>query len=222
MTLAPELSGAPDLIAELARRGVRASLGHSLATAREAAAGVAAGAGGATHLFNAMRPWHHREAGLAGVALTAEELTVEIIGDLVHVGPEAFRLALKARGPHGLCLISDSLSGPGAEGGRRFCSHGRQCVVADGAAWFDDPTAPEGRRLTGTVLGQLDAVRRLVARGVLSAAEALVMASETPARALSMQDELGTLRPGARADLVVLRGPELLLEQVLVGGEPVP
>jgi N-acetylglucosamine-6-phosphate deacetylase len=219
VTLAPELPGALDLIAELRRRGVRASLGHSLATAREAAAGVAAGAGGATHLFNAMRPLHHREAGIAGVALTADELLVEIIGDLVHVGPEAFRLALRARGPRGLCLISDALSGPAA-GEHRFCSHGRSCVAEDGAAWFDDPTAPGGRRLTGTVLGQLDAVRRLVARGVLSVEEALAMASETPARALGMGDELGTLRPGARADVIVLRGPELALERVLVGGEP--
>ena len=222
ITIAPELAGACDLIGELARRGVRASLGHSLATAREASAGVAAGAVGATHLFNAMRPLHHREAGIAGVALTAEELAVEIIGDLVHVGPEAFRLALRARGPRGLCLISDSLSGPGADG-HRFCSHGKDCVVEDGSAWFDDPSAPEGRRLTGTVLGQLDAVRRLVARGVLSAEEALTMAGETPARALGADGEYGVLRAGARADVIVLAGPGLDLERVLVGGaEPAP
>jgi N-acetylglucosamine-6-phosphate deacetylase len=221
ITLAPELHGAPEMIAELVRRGVRASLGHSLATAHEAAVGVAAGARGATHLFNAMRPLHHREAGIAGVALTADEVFPEIIGDLVHVGPEAFRLALLARGPRGLCLISDSLAGPDGPdgaGGHRFCSHGRQCVVEDGAAWFDDPTAPAGRRLTGTVIGQLDAVRRLVARGVVSVEEALVMASETPARALGLGDELGALRVGAKADLIVLRGPDLALERVLVGG----
>jgi len=218
ITIAPELPGAPDLIAELRKRGVRASLGHSLATAREATSGVKAGATGATHLFNAMAPLHHREAGIAGVALTADELLPEIIGDLVHVGPEAFRLALRARGPRGLCLISDSLSGPNDDS-HRFCSHGKQCVVENGSAWFEDPTAPEGRRLTGTVVGQLDAVRRLVGRGVLSVEEALVMAAESPARALGLEDELGTLRAGLRADLVVLAGPRLALRRVLVGGQ---
>jgi N-acetylglucosamine-6-phosphate deacetylase len=220
VTLAPELPGAGPLIAELVRAGVRVSLGHSLSTAAEAARGVAAGASGATHLFNAMRPLHHREAGLAGVALTADELLVEIIGDLVHVGRVAFELALRARGPGGLCLVSDSLAGS-AGGGSRFCSHGKDCVVEDGAAWFKDPSAPTGRRLTGTVLSQLAAVRRLVAAGVATAAEALTMASATPARALGQEAEVGTLRPGARADLLVLAGAELALERVLVGGEPV-
>ncbi len=219
MTIAPELEGAPELIAELARSGVRASLGHSLATASEASRGVRSGATGATHLFNAMRPIHHREAGIAGVALIAEELAVEIIGDLVHVGPEAFQLALHARGPAGLCLISDALSGPVA-GEHRFCSHGRDCFVEDGAVWFDDATAEGGRRLTGTVTGQLAAIRRLVARGVCGVADALRMASESPARALGLEAELGTLRAGARADLIVLSGDELALDEVLIAGEP--
>ncbi|MEM7310105.1 MAG: amidohydrolase family protein [Planctomycetota bacterium] len=217
ITLAPELPGAREMIAELARCGVRASLGHSLATVAETSGGVQAGATGATHLFNAMRPLHHREAGIAGVALTADELCPEIIGDLVHVGREAFELALRARGADGLCLISDSLKGPGADG-HSFCSHGKTCVVEDGSAWFDDETAEGGRRLTGTVLGQLDAVRRLVSRGVLGVEEALTMASASPARELGLEGELGTLAAGARADLLVLRGPELALAEVWVGG----
>lgn len=222
LTVAPEIPGGIELVEELARAGLRASLGHSLADSAAAAAGVRRGARGATHLFNAMGAFHHREAGLVGTALTAEELAVEIIGDLAHVGPEAFALAVAARGPGGLCLISDALSGAGS-GAECFCSHGRTCVVADGAAWFETPDG--GRALTGSVTSQLEAVQRLVARGVVGAADALRMASETPARALGLESERGTLRPGARADLLILRGPGedaagLELVGVLRGGQP--
>ena len=221
MTLAPELPGALDLVAELERCGVHASLGHSRATAAEARAGLAAGARGATHLFNAMPPLHHREVGLAGVALTADGLAPEIIGDLVHVGRDAFQLALEARGTDQLCLVSDALKGPG-DGGHAFCSHGKACLVEGGSVWFEDPSAPEGRRLTGTVLAQLDAVRRLVAAGLATPAEALTLAGATPARTLGLEHELGSLRPGARADLLVLDPEGLGLIEVLVGGLPLP
>jgi N-acetylglucosamine-6-phosphate deacetylase len=213
MTLAPELPGARDLVAELARAGVRVSLGHSRATAQEARDAARAGAAGATHLFNAMAPWHHREGGLAGFALTDAALFAEIIGDLVHVGAEAFELALRARGPSGLCLVSDALAGAGT-GCDRFQAHGRDHVVEDGAAYF--PGAPP--RLAGSALSQLEMVRKLAARGVLGLAEALTLASETPARALGLEREIGALRPGLRADLIVLRGAGLELEEVWISG----
>ncbi len=220
MTLAPELPGAGELAQELVRSGVRVSLGHSLATAEEARRAARAGATGATHLFNAMRPLHHREAGLAGFALSSDALIAEIIGDLVHVGPEAFALALRARGTHGLALVSDALAGAGT-GCEVFHSHGRRCTVRDGAIWFDDPTDPSGRRLTGAAATQLEATRRLVRAGVLSLEEALTMGSESPAAALGLASEVGRLAVGARADLIVLRGTDLELSEVLVGGEPV-
>ena len=78
---------------------------------------------------------HHREAGLAGVALTESALFAEIIGDLVHVGPDAFELALAARGPRGLCLVSDALQGAGT-GCDAFHSHGRDHIVRDGTAYY--------------------------------------------------------------------------------------
>jgi N-acetylglucosamine-6-phosphate deacetylase len=135
MTLAPELAGSADLVAELVRSGVRVSLGHSRANASEARAAARAGASGATHLFNAMPPLHHREVGLAGFALTDAALFAEIIGDLVHVGADAIELALRARGPNGLCLVSDALIGAGT-GCDVFHWHGREHVARDGAAYF--------------------------------------------------------------------------------------
>jgi N-acetylglucosamine-6-phosphate deacetylase len=222
VTLAPELTGSAPLVAELARSGVRVSLGHSLCTSAEACAAARAGASGATHLFNAMSGVHHRAMGLAGYALSSDALVAEIIGDLVHVGPEAWQLALRARGPRGLALVSDALAGAGS-GCDVFQSHGHRIVLRDGAAWIDDPRAPAGTppRLAGAAAPQLEAVRRLVRSGTVGLADALVMASETPARALGLEGEVGRIAVGARADLLVLRGDVLELEEVLIDGEVV-
>jgi N-acetylglucosamine-6-phosphate deacetylase len=218
MTLAPELPGSAELISELRRSDVRVSLGHSRATAAQARSAARAGASGATHLFNAMPPMHHREVGLAGFALTDAALYAEIIGDLVHVGPEAFELALRARGPGGLCLVSDALLGAGT-GCDHFHSHGREHVLQGGAAYYPAQSPTQAPVLAGSALSQLEMVRRLVTRGVVGLPEALTMASATPARALGLERDLGELGVGLRADFLVLRGKELALEEVWVAGE---
>ena len=223
MTVAPELPGAGALVAELVRRGVRVSLGHSDADEAAARAAARAGATGATHLFNAMAPFHHRHAGLVGFALSQDALHAELIGDLVHVGEAAVELALAARGPGGLCLVSDALAGAGT-GCDVFHVRGYEHHVRDGAAWFDPeagPGAPARRdhlQLAGSAMDQLAMVRRLVARGLVGLADALVMASQTPARALGLEGELGVLRAGAAADVIVLVREDLRLAQVFVGG----
>jgi N-acetylglucosamine-6-phosphate deacetylase len=219
VTLAPELPGAGELIDELAGSGVRVSLGHSLATGAQARSAVGAGAVGVTHLYNAMSGVHHRDSGLASVALVEDVLFAEIIGDLVHVGREAFELALRARGPRGLCLVSDALRGAGT-GCDVFHWHGREHEVRDGAAYYPAGTDGEPARLAGSAFSQLEMVRRLVARGVVGLADALTMASEAPARALGLEDELGRLRRGARADLILLEPDGLALREVWVGGCP--
>jgi len=218
LTLAPELAGAAELVDELARLGVRVSLGHSRATAAEARAAARSGACGATHLFNAMAPLHHREVGLAGFALSGDALFAEIIGDLVHVGPDMFALALRARGPAGLCLVSDALRGAGT-GCERFHAHGREHLLRDGAAWYPPATAEGAPRLAGSALSQLEMVRRLVERGVVSLAEAWTMASTSPARALGLERERGLLQVGLAADLLVLEPRTLALREVRIAGE---
>jgi N-acetylglucosamine-6-phosphate deacetylase len=218
VTLAPELPGAPALIEELVCSGVRVSLGHSRATAEEARTAAAAGARGATHLYNAMSGVHHRDPGLAAFALTDDALHAELIGDLVHVGERAIDLALRARGPRGLCLVSDALIGAGT-GCDVFAWHGREHQVRGGAAFYParDGSAPV---LAGSATGQLEQVRRLVRAGVVSLADALTMATEAPARALCLDDELGVLAPGRRADLVILDPVTLALREVLIAGAP--
>jgi N-acetylglucosamine-6-phosphate deacetylase len=216
MTIAPELPGARDLVRELVRAGVRPSLGHSRATAAEARAAAGDGACGATHLFNAMTPFHHREAGLVGFALSDAALDCEIIGDLTHVAAEAIELALAARGPESLCLVSDALPGAGT-GCDHFHWKGREHRVVRGAAWY---RLMGDQLLAGSAMGQGEMVRKLVATGVASAAEVLTMATLAPARALGLEHELGVLIPGAHADFVVL-SPDLEPIDVIVRGEPV-
>ena len=216
MTIAPELPGALELVEELARCGVRPSLGHSRARAADARDAERAGASGVTHLYNAMTGHHHREAGLVSAALVSDLCFAELIGDLVHVGPEAIEVALAARGPGGLALVSDALQGAGT-GCDHFHSHGRDHVLVDGAAYYP---AAEGcaPKLAGSACSQLEMVRRLTAAGVLSLAEALTMATETPARALGLETELGVLAPGAAADVIVLTGNSLQLSEVWLRG----
>jgi N-acetylglucosamine-6-phosphate deacetylase len=113
----------------------------------------------------------------------------------------------------GPALVSDALKGA-AQPGAEFESHGRRCQVRGGAIYLVGEEPP---RLTGAEACQLEAVRRLVKAGVVSAAEALTMASATPARALGLERELGHLAVGARADLIVLAADTLALEAVHVG-----
>jgi N-acetylglucosamine-6-phosphate deacetylase len=217
VTLAPELPGARDLARELVRCGIRVSLGHSRATAAEARAAAQDGASGATHLFNAMPPLHHREVGLAGFALTDAALHAEIIGDLVHVGADAIELALRARSPRGLCLVSDALQGAGT-GCDVFHSHGRDHSIREGAAYYPPRSPTDSPRLAGSAMSQLEMVRRLTSRGVVGLTDALTMASESPARALGLENDLGSLRVGLAADFLVLRSRDLALEAVWVAG----
>jgi N-acetylglucosamine-6-phosphate deacetylase len=215
LTVAPELAGAFDLIAECTKSGVRVSLGHSKSDAATARKAAKHGATGATHLFNAMGPIHHREIGLAGMALTDAALHAEIIGDLMHVGGDAIDLALKARTPRGLCLVSDALQGAGT-GCDHFHANGRDHVIRDGAAYYPSAVAGDPPKLAGSALSQLEMVRRLVSRGFVSLADALTMASTTPADALGLA--CGRIAVGAPADLVVLSAQDLALEAVYVGG----
>jgi N-acetylglucosamine-6-phosphate deacetylase len=113
ITIAPEIPGALRVIERCALIGIRVNMGHSNATYRQALDGKRAGATGITHIFNAMRPIHHRETGIAGFGLIDEEIYIEVIPDGVHLDINTLRLILKIKPHNRIIFVSDSIKGAG-------------------------------------------------------------------------------------------------------------
>ena len=193
VTVAPELPGALELVAQLVRRGVAVSLGHSGASAADAARAAACGARSVTHLFNAMKPFHHRSPNLAGWALAEPRVRVGLIADGFHVDRLALRLVARLARRR-VVLVSDASPAAGAGDGR-FRMAGVE-IEAEGGRVQD--TRGE---LAGSSLTLDEAVRRYSALAGVPLAEALQAASERPARLVGLP---GGLRAGAPANLVLL------------------
>lgn len=207
MTLAPELHGAMDLVDALHAAGAVAASGHTDATAKEARAAFERGATHVTHLFNAMRPFKHRDPGIAGAALVRDDVTVELILDGRHVSDEAALVAWRcARGR--VALVTDGMAATGAGDGT-WRMGPVPVEVRDGAVRTLDGV------LAGSVLTMRDAIRNAVRMGV-PFEEAVDAGTRVPARAARRAD-IGALTPGAAADVVVLGG-DLEVTRVLVGG----
>jgi len=213
VTLAPELPWAGQAIAELARRGVVVSAGHSLATFDEAAAGFDAGARYATHLFNAMPTLHHREPGLVAAALADPRVTVGLVADGLHVHPALVGLLWRWLGPDRLNLVTDAMAALGMGPGEYVL--GDYAVrVAEDAARLADGT------LAGCVLSLDAMLRAFLSYSGATVDEALPTITTTPARLLGLGDWLGRIAPGCAADLVLL-SPDLRVVETFVGGESV-
>ena len=210
VTLAPELPGALDLVRALVDRGVVVSLGHSSATADQATAGVDAGARWATHLFNTMPPLHHRDPGLAGVALTDERLHVGLIADGLHVHPLMVRVAARALGER-LTLVTDAVAALGMPPGP--IRLGDLEALSDG----DGVRLPDGT-LAGSNLAMPTAVANLWAYADLDMATAVHAATAAPAQVLGDgAGDRGHLAAGAAGDLVVLDDFGRVVATVIAG-----
>jgi len=208
ITLAPELPGNLDIIPALRAAGFRVQIGHTLGTYEDGVAALERGAGGFTHLFNAMSGMHHRAPGIVGAAL-AHAQHAEIIPDLVHVHPGALRAALRAI--PGLFCVTDSTAATGMPDGEyRLGSH--RVTKCMGGVRLPDGT------LAGSTLTMDQALRNLVALG-LSLREASLRVSTHAADYLGLEDR-GRIDEGFHADLVVL-DRDLVLQRVLVEGEDV-
>jgi N-acetylglucosamine-6-phosphate deacetylase len=195
LTIAPELPGAVEVIAEASARGVCVSLGHSDADLKAARAGVAAGARHATHSFNAMRPLDHRDPGILGEVLTDARLSADIIADGIHLDPVIVELFLKAKGPDAAILITDATAATGMPDGR-YRLGSLEVEVKDGRC-----TA--GGKLAGSVLTMDRAVRNVVQFARWDLQQAVQLATVNPARVARVKKG-GVLEAGAAADLVVL------------------
>ncbi|HYK52514.1 MAG TPA: N-acetylglucosamine-6-phosphate deacetylase [Candidatus Eremiobacteraceae bacterium] len=211
LTVAPNRIGAAN-IAELARRGVLVSLGHSEARYEEARAAVEAGARAFTHLFNAMSGPIGREPGMVGAALDLDEPFVGLIADGHHVHEANLRIALAAKRRDRFMLITDAMP-PAAGGPDHFDLQGRRVTCADGCLRLDDGT------LAGSVLTMDEAVRHVVNVVRLDLADALAMASRVPATFLRRGTEFGRIAPGYIASLVHL-DDELRVLETWIEGRP--
>ena len=211
MTIAPELPGATETIAEARQLGVHSSLGHSNATYDEAVKGILAGADHATHTFNAMRPLDHREPGILGAVLSDDRLTADLIADGVHVDPRIVKLFLHAKGPERAILITDAISATGMPDG----------VYKLGAFEVEvrgDRCEYQGK-LAGSVLTLDRAVRNIMNFAGWKLQEAVRLVTLNPARLLGIADKKGVVAPGCDADLVLLSGEGNVL-QTIIAGEP--
>jgi N-acetylglucosamine-6-phosphate deacetylase len=210
VTLAPELPGADGLVATLRARGVVVSAGHSDADAATAHAAIDRGVTAVTHLHNAMSGLDHRAPGLAAVALTRPDVIATVIGDGHHVAPEMLRL-VAAAAPGRWALVTDATAAAGMpEGPYRLA--GVPVTLAEGVVRNADGG------LAGAAAPLVRGVRTAVAAGVGLVA-AVAAATSCPAHLLGRPD-LGRLRPGGPADLVLLDAG-LAVTRVLVGGRPV-
>ncbi|KIH99311.1 N-acetylglucosamine-6-phosphate deacetylase [Streptomonospora alba] len=197
ITVAPELPGALELIRAAVSEGVVAAVGHTEATYDEARAAFDAGATVATHVYNQMRPLHHREPGPIAAALNDERVTVELINDGVHVHPGAARLVFDNAGSHRVALITDAMSATGLGDGE-YTLGSLRVRVEDGRARI----AETGQIASSTIVLP-DAVRRAVHTMGVSLEAAAHAATAVPARALDLPG-VGSLTAGAKADLLLL------------------
>jgi N-acetylglucosamine-6-phosphate deacetylase len=210
MTLAPELAGGLAAVGRLAEAGLLVSVGHSDATAAEVAAAAGAGARMVTHLFNAQRPMHHREPGVAGQALADPRLTSGLVVDLRHVAGKVCRVAFTAA-PGRICLVTDAVACAG-QGPGRYLLGGQPIELPPGED--EAPVRPDGT-LAGSALRMDRAVANLTSTGI-GIAGAVAAATRIPADLIGRPD-LGRLTPGARADLCWL-GDDLRARATWVGG----
>jgi N-acetylglucosamine-6-phosphate deacetylase len=195
VTLAPELPRALDVLGDLVAAGVVVSAGHSSASAEQATVAIDAGVTAVTHLFNAMGPLHHRDPGLAGVALTDERVRVGAIADGLHLHPAAVALAARALGER-LCLVTDAVAALGMPAGRVPLGM-LEAFATDNGVRLADGT------LAGSDLSLDRAVRNLMAFAGVSLPAAVAAVTASPAALLGLDDR-GVIGPGAVGDLALL------------------
>jgi N-acetylglucosamine-6-phosphate deacetylase len=214
VTLAPERAGSSDAITRFVDAGVVVALGHTDANYEQTRHAVSLGATVGTHLFNAMRPVHHREPGPALALLEDARVTVELIADGVHVHPAMLRAVIETAGADRVALVTDATAAAGLGDGE----------FQLGAVQIDVVERVARVRGTSTIAGSTATMDQLFRAAVAlgsdqdaALAAAVQMTSSTPARALGL-DNVGGLRAGAGANLVVLDG-DLQVTGIMAGGE---
>ena len=212
LTIAPELMGAMPCIDAALKAGMVVGIGHTDATYEQTRVALAHGAHHAIHMYNAMRPFSHRDPGVIGAVLTSPEISAELIADGVHVEETAMRLLLQAKGAGGVILISDGISATGMPDGK-YILGGFEVTVSGGVC-----RNLEGK-LAGSTLTLDRALRNIVKLGY-SLGDGLQMLTFNPAKLLGIEHKKGVLHANADADIILL-DEALEVTQVFTRGLPV-
>ncbi|MFZ0663101.1 MAG: N-acetylglucosamine-6-phosphate deacetylase [Acidobacteriaceae bacterium] len=210
MTIAPEMPNAPEVIAHAAALGVRSSLGHSNAVATEAQAGVRAGAVSATHTFNAMRDFSHRDPGILGEVLTNDHLFAELICDGFHVDPAAVQIYWRCKGPGRAILVTDAMSAAGMPDGN-YKLGTLDVRVIGGKCVLDE------RTLAGSTLTLNRGVKNFAEFTGAPIEQVARLATRNPAQMTGLESETGNLAKGRPADITVLSANNEVVETFLLG-----
>lgn len=213
VSLAPELDGALDIIKYLREKKVAVAMGHTDATFEESKKAISHGATIATHLYNGMRSFNHREPGIVGAALNDDRVYCEIIYDRVHLHDEAVNIALKMKGYDKIILVSDAMRATGLGDGEYEL--GSQIVsVSKGVARL------KSGNLAGSTLNLRKAVYNMMNFLNVPIHEAVKMASLNAAKAINVSDSIGSIEVGKKADLIIF-DRDINIKKVLLGGKPI-
>lgn len=211
VTLAPEIPGAMERIAALNAQGILVSAGHTCATEEEMRTAIQSGLGFATHLFNAMLPFHHRNPGVIGAALGMPKLPYSLIGDRNHLSPQTMEIAWRSN-PQGLVLVSDAMAALG-KGSGTYTLGARKIKADAGRATIEGTDI-----LAGSIIGLDEAVRYFHKSTGCPPAEAIEAASYKPAKILGLEQAKGSLQEGADADFNLL-DEHLNVQACYIGGK---
>ena len=209
MTLAPEEPGAEELIRHATAKGVRVSLGHTNGLAEDARRAIAAGARSATHTFNAMRPFDHREPGVLGEVLTNDALYAELICDGIHIAPAAVDLWWRAKGPERALLVTDAMSAAGMPDGE-YSLGGFAVEVVGGKAMARGV-------LAGSTLTLARALENFLRFTGAKLEEGLGLLTRNPAAMVGLESKAGHIEVGGEANLVAVDATGKLLGSVVRG-----
>lgn len=213
VTVAPEEPNGLEFVREAVSDGITVSVGHTVADYETASAAFAAGASHATHLYNGMPPFHHRNPGVIGAAFDAPHVRAELICDGIHIHGSMVRATFRLFGAERMVLISDSLRATGMPdgrypfGGQEIEVHGPRATIAG---------HPE--TLAGSVTSLMGCMRQAVKFGI-PLADAVRAASYNPAKAIKIDDRAGSLETGKEASIVLLNQDDLSVRTIIFKGE---